>query len=103
MPHMLLNYNELHTPGADQENFSRGGGPTLSKIDFFFTYNFGSAQIWKITNFFISSNIGDKKLCKFKGGGIRTPRPPHPLLDPRMHSAVRCRFTYGSKPYAHTF
>ena len=33
-----------------------GGGPSL-------TYNCGSAQIWKITNFFISSNIGDIKLC----------------------------------------
>ena len=48
-------------PGADPENFSRGGGPTLK-------YNCGSAHIWKITNFFISSNISDIKLCKFQGG-----------------------------------
>ena len=60
----------LYCPGADPENFSRGG-PTLR-------YNCGSAQIWKITIFFISSNIGDIKLCKFP-----TPTPP---LDPRMLS-----------------
>ena len=56
--------------GTDPEIFSRGG-PSL-------TYNCGSAQIWKITNFFISSNIGDIKLCKFQGR-VRTPP-----LDPRM-------------------
>ena len=39
------------------------------------TYNPASAQIWKITNFFISSNIGDIKLCKFQGGS-GPPRPP---------------------------
>ena len=55
------------SPGADPENFSRGG-PTL-------TYNCGSAQIWKITVFFISSNMGDIKLCKFQGGS-GPPRPP---------------------------
>ena len=46
------------------------GGPTL-------TCNCGSAQIGKIINFFISSNIGDIKLCKFKGGGgVQTPPTP---------------------------
>ena len=60
-------------PGADPEKFSRGGA-TL-------TYNCGSAQIWKIANFFISSNIGDIKLCKSQGGGGQDPPPP---LDPRM-------------------
>ena len=59
-------YITLYT-GADPENFSRGG-PTL-------TYNCGSAQIWKIANFFISSKIGDIKLCKFQGGS-GPPRPP---------------------------
>ena len=44
------------------------GGSTL-------TYNCGSAQIWKITIFFNSSNIGDIKLCKFQGGS-GPPRPP---------------------------
>ena len=63
--------------GADPENFSRGGGPNL-------TYNCGSAQIWKITFFFISSNIGDIKLCKFQGGGGPDPLTPPSPLDPRM-------------------
>ena len=42
--------------------FQGGGGPTL-------TYNCGRAQIWKITIFCISSNIGDIKLCTFQAGG----------------------------------
>ena len=59
------------------------GGPTLK-------YNCGSAQIWKLTIFFISSDIGDIKLCKFQvwgGEGVRTPHShSDPPLDPRMLS-----------------
>ena len=47
-------------PGADPENFSRGGGGF-------------QPQIWKITNFYISSNISDIKLCKFQ-------EPPPPKI-----------------------
>ena len=50
-------------------------------------YNCGSAQKWKITNFFISSNIGDIKICKFQGGS----GPPDPPLDPRMQRPIQNR------------
>ena len=84
----ITKIEQFHTSsGADPENFSRGG-PTLSKKKPHYTHlntsylivilwidNCGSAQIWKITNFFISSNIGDIKLCKFQGGS-GSPGPP---------------------------
>ena len=56
----------LYNPGADPENFSRGG--PMHKYE-------------KKLIFSISSNIGDIKICKFQGG----PDPPSPPLDPRMY------------------
>ena len=50
-------------------------------------------QIWKITNFFISSNIGDIKLCKFQGGSGPPP------LDPRMRVLARARQLLGRRGY----
>ena len=78
---------ELNKPpiGADPENFSRGS-PT-------FTYNCGSAQIWKIIIFFISSNIGDIKLCKFQGGS----GPPDPAS--RSTHVMQQRFKFSRYYY----
>ena len=44
--------------------------------------------------FFISSNIGDIKLCKFQGGGPDPP-PSTPPLDPRMNSD-KLKWVYGN-------
>ena len=71
LPLACMNLHSDST-GANPENFSGGGGgPPLTK-------NWGSAKIWKITYFFLSSNFGDIKLCK-SPGGAGPPRPPPPL------------------------
>ena len=54
--------------------FKGGGGPTLNKIDSVWRILVEvHMQMWKITNFFISSNIGE-----IPGGGGGGPDPPPP-------------------------
>ena len=71
--------------GADPENFSRGGGPTLSKIDSVWRITVEVSTNMKNNYFLISSNIGDIKFCKFQGGPD-APDFPSPL-DPCL-----CRY-----------
>ena len=60
---------------------------------FCLTYNCGSAQIWTITNFFTSSNIGDIKFCKFKGGS-GPPDPPSRSAHVTILSKKKNEVTY---------
>ena len=54
------------------------------------------AQIWKITIFFISRNIGDIKRCKFQGRS-GPPRPP-PLPSKSAHAGLWWLWFYSTQP-----
>ena len=53
----------------------------------------------KITIFFISSNIGDTKLCKFQGGGCPDPPPPSRSAHAvdymyNVYAYINCQVTF---------
>ena len=90
----LLNIYRCINTGADPENFSRGG-PTL-------TYKCGSAQIWKITDFFLFPVISAILSFANSRGGPDPPDPPPRSPPEKYTNCIQTAETSWYKLYQHT-